>query len=74
METTRKRIEASTGVMLSYGVGKFLAEFLTGGFAALAFKFYETELGLGAGLVAVAVVLYSAWNAVNDPLIGYFTA
>jgi len=74
VETTRKRIEASTGVMLSYGVGKFLAEFLTGGFAALAFKFYETELGLGAGLVAVAVVLYSAWNAVNDPLIGYFTA
>ncbi|MBN1241402.1 MAG: MFS transporter [Spirochaetales bacterium] len=74
VEATRERTGATTGVMLSYGAGKFLAEFLTGGFAALAFKFYETELGLGAGLVAFAVVLYSAWNAVNDPLIGFLTA
>ncbi len=57
-----------------YGSGKFLAEFLTGGFSALVFKFYETEIGLSAGLVAAAVIVYSVWNAVNDPLIGYFTA
>ncbi|TXT47752.1 MAG: major facilitator superfamily MFS1 [Spirochaetes bacterium] len=60
--------------MLSYGMGKFLAEFLTGAFASLVFKFYETEIGLSAGLVAGAIVLYSAWNAVNDPLIGFLTA
>ncbi len=60
--------------MASYGVGKFLAEFLTGGFAALVFKFYETEIGLAAGYVAAAVVLYSVWNAVNDPIIGFLTA
>ncbi len=60
--------------MASYGMGKFLAEFLTGGFAALVFKYYETELGLSAGLVAAGVILYSLWNAVNDPLIGYLTA
>jgi glycoside/pentoside/hexuronide:cation symporter, GPH family len=65
---------AGLGVMASYGVGKFLAEFLTGGFAALVFKFYETELGLSAGLVAAAIILYSIWNAVNDPLIGFFTS
>lgn len=60
--------------MSSYGMGKFLAEFLTGGFAALVFKYYETELGLSAGLVAAGVIIYSLWNAVNDPLIGYLTA
>lgn len=65
---------AGLGLMASYGAGKFLAEFLTGGFAALVFKFYETEAGLGAGAVAVGVILYSLWNAVNDPLIGFFTA
>jgi len=65
---------AGIGIMASYGAGKFLAEFLTGGFAALVFKFYETEAGLSAGLVAAAVVLYSVWNAVNDPLIGFLTA
>ncbi len=66
--------EERTALMASYGMGKFLAEFLTGAFASLVFKFYETELGLGAGLVALAVVLYSVWNAVNDPLIGFLTS
>lgn len=60
--------------MASYGVGKFLAEFLTGGIASLVFKFYETEIGLQAGLVAGVMILYSLWNAVNDPLIGFFTS
>lgn len=65
---------ASLGIMASYGVGKFLAEFLTGGIASLVFKFYETEIGLQAALVAGVMVLYSIWNAVNDPLIGFFTS
>ena len=60
--------------MMSYGVGKFLAEFLTGGIASLVFKFYETEVKLSGGLVALVIVLYSVWNAVNDPLIGFFTS
>jgi GPH family glycoside/pentoside/hexuronide:cation symporter len=60
--------------MMSYGVGKFLAEFLTGGIASLVFKFYETEIKLSSGLVALVIVLYSVWNAVNDPLIGFFTS
>ncbi len=66
--------EQKTWTMASYGVGKFLAEFLTGAFASLVFKFYETEMGLSAGLVALAVILYSIWNAVNDPLIGYLSS
>ena len=67
-------VGVSTPLMASYGLGKFLAEFLTGAFASLVFKFYETEIGLPAGLVALAIVLYSVWNAVNDPLIGFVTA
>lgn len=65
---------ASLGIMASYGIGKFLAEFLTGGIASLVFKFYETELGLQAGMVAGVMILYSVWNAINDPLIGFFTS
>jgi GPH family glycoside/pentoside/hexuronide:cation symporter len=74
MNETIVEKRAGTGTMLSYGVGKFLAEFLTGGIASLVFKFYETEVGLSSGLVALVIVLYSAWNAVNDPLIGFFTS
>lgn len=71
---SRIEAEQKPSIMASYGAGKFLAEFLTGAFASLVFKFYETELGLSAGLVALAVILYSIWNAVNDPLIGYLSS
>ncbi|MFA7370309.1 MAG: MFS transporter [Sphaerochaetaceae bacterium] len=65
--------KVGVGVMASYGVGKFLAEFLTGAFGAIVFKFYETEIGLAAGYAAIATIIYSLWNAVNDPIIGYIT-
>ncbi len=66
--------EQSFIVKSSYGGGRFLAEFLTGAFAAIVFKFYETEVGLSAGLAALATIIYSIWNAVNDPLIGHITS
>jgi GPH family glycoside/pentoside/hexuronide:cation symporter len=69
----RKNGEIGSGVMASYGVGKFLAEFLTGAFGAIVFKFYETEIGLAAGYAAIATIIYSLWNAVNDPIIGFIT-
>jgi len=72
VETGAER--ASFGVMASYGTGKFLAEFLTGGIASLVFKFYETEVKLPAALCAAALVLYSIWNAINDPIVGFFTS
>lgn len=74
MRKDKNRNEISTGIMASYGSGKFLAEFFIGAFGALVFKFYETEIGLSAGLSAVAIILYSIWNAINDPLIGYLTS
>ena len=68
-----KEHKIGSGIMASYGVGKFLAEFLTGAFGAVVFKFYETEIGLTAGYAALATIIYSLWNAVNDPVIGYIT-
>ncbi len=59
--------------MVSYGMGKFIAEFLTGAFGSVVFMFYETEVGLSASYAALATLLYSLWNAVNDPIIGYIT-
>ncbi len=71
MSTKQPKIGYLT--MASYGVGKYLAEFLTGAFGAVVYKFYETEIGLPALYVALATILYSLWNAINDPLIGYLT-
>jgi GPH family glycoside/pentoside/hexuronide:cation symporter len=61
------------GTMASYGMGKFLAEFLTGAYGAIVYKYYETTVGLGGLFVALATIIYSLWNAVNDPLMGYAT-
>jgi GPH family glycoside/pentoside/hexuronide:cation symporter len=54
-------------------MGKFIAEFLTGAFGSIVFMFYETEVGLSGAYAALATVIYSVWNAVNDPIIGYMT-
>jgi GPH family glycoside/pentoside/hexuronide:cation symporter len=68
-----KHGQVSSPVMASYGVGKFLAEFLTGAFGAIVFMYYETEIGLSTGYAALATVIYSLWNAVNDPILGFIT-
>ena len=59
--------------MISYGLGKFHAEFFNQAFGVLAFLYYETEVQLDLALTAIAFILYSLYNAVNDPLIGFLT-
>jgi len=65
--------KTSSLTMASYGVGEFLAEFLTGAYGIMVYYFYESEMHLDALYVTIATVIYSIWNAVNDPLIGYIT-
>ncbi len=72
-DTSPKSNLRSTGIMASYGIGKFQAEFFTGAFGALVFFYFETELGLATWMVTLAIVIYSIWNAVNDPIIGFLT-
>ncbi len=60
-------------IMGSYGMGKFLAEFFQQAFGVLVFFFYEVVIGLDVGLGALGFIIYSLYNALNDPLIGYLT-
>ena len=66
-------LTAKTRDMWSYGVGKFQAEFFSQAFGVLTFLYYETEVHLDLGLTALALIIYSLWNAINDPLIGFLT-
>ena len=70
---TERSQEPSKGIMASYGVGKFLVEFFSAAFGALVFKYYETNMGLDPLLSTLGFVIYSIWNAINDPLVGHFT-
>ncbi|UYP46126.1 hypothetical protein NEF87_002411 [Candidatus Lokiarchaeum ossiferum] len=73
-ETSSKNpSEPSTNIMLSYGSGKFLVEFFSAAFSVLVFKYYETNLQLDPLLAGLGIIIYSIYNAINDPIVGYFT-
>jgi GPH family glycoside/pentoside/hexuronide:cation symporter len=42
-------------------------------FNAFVFFFYETEVLLNVGILALIITLFTLWDAINDPLIGNFT-
>ncbi|HEC40470.1 MAG TPA: MFS transporter, partial [bacterium] len=73
MGDTEVEITHSKKSMVSYGFGKFMTEFLNIAFGAYAFYYYEAELGLNVWLAGVGFIIFALWNAVNDPLVGYFT-
>jgi GPH family glycoside/pentoside/hexuronide:cation symporter len=73
LSTKESAIKNSVGVMASYGFGKFAAEFFTLAFTTWCFYFYESELGLKTGLVAIGYIIYALWNSFNDPIVGYLT-
>ncbi len=58
--------------ILSYGMADLLLTTFTAIFAGFFFLFWETEVGLNVWIVALAYTIYALWNAVNDPLVGYF--
>lgn len=68
-----KRKQASTGKMISYSFGNLTGFFLGNVYTLYIFYFYEVEIGLAAGLVALSLIIFAIWNMVNDPLFGYLT-
>jgi GPH family glycoside/pentoside/hexuronide:cation symporter len=73
IEKTEDTIQHSKLNMASYGFGKFLNEFIEMAFTSFYFFFYERAIGLNTVLVGIAFTIYAIWNAVNDPIVGYFT-
>ncbi|MBN2051269.1 MAG: MFS transporter [Spirochaetales bacterium] len=72
MKTKQREVyENSRWIMASYNMNQFFLQWITGPFGMYVFYFYESEIGLSAGLAALAFVLFSIWNSINDPLIGY---
>ena len=68
-----EKSNTSNKIMLSYGSGKFLTEFFAQAFGVIVFFYYEIVVKLDVGLAALGFIIYSLWNAVNDPLMGYVT-
>ena len=42
-------------------------------FIFLIFTFYYAVVGIDMGLITIGFVIWSVWNAFNDPILGYFS-
>lgn len=66
-------VRLSVGYKVVWGIASLGTSLISGTYAALLPIFYQDYLGLQARWIAIASVIYAAWNAVNDPLFGYVT-
>jgi len=65
--------EFSKGQKWSFGMGSFAQWFINSAFNIWVFTYYFTVVGLDVRWYMLAAVLWTFWNAFNDPLIGYLS-
>ena len=57
--------------LASYGIGQIsdITSYQT--FSFLVFTFYFAVVGLNVILITLGFIIWSIWNSLNDPFIGY---
>ncbi|MHA2391971.1 MAG: MFS transporter [Promethearchaeota archaeon] len=73
-ETARSAKEAyeyPRRIRASYGSRELFGQWISAAFGFSVLFFYKQVIGLNALYVALAYVIYSLWNAFNDPLVGW---
>ncbi len=60
-------------IHMSYALGSFLDNFIATAFIIRVIGFYETEIFLPVAIISFAYIIYGVFNAINDPIIGYFS-
>lgn len=71
VKVKRKKYENSRWIMASYGAREGFSQWITSAFGFYTVIFYETVIGLDRTLAILAFLIFSAWNAINDPIMGY---
>lgn len=66
-------IRHSKKIMASYSAGYLISDFMGAVLGVILFAFYETEIGLNTLMTGAALVIFAIWDAVNDPVVGYFS-
>jgi GPH family glycoside/pentoside/hexuronide:cation symporter len=66
-----KKYKNSMLIRMSYGSRELFGQWITAAFGFTVFFFYEQVIGIPSELALLAFVLYSIWNAFNDPLVGF---
>jgi len=58
---------------ISYGSASFWSMLSYSVFNAWLMFFYESAIGLNITYIALAMLIFTLWDAINDPLIGFLT-
>jgi GPH family glycoside/pentoside/hexuronide:cation symporter len=61
------------GQKLAFSLGNGIEWFINSAFNLWVFTFYFAAVKLSMGYIMTAYVIWTIWNAFNDPLIGYFS-
>ena len=63
----------SKGQKWSFSLGSGIQWFINAAFNLWVFVFYYSAVGLNIGIIRTAFIIWTIWNAFNDPLIGYIS-
>ena len=61
------------GQKISFGMGSFAQWFIQTAFTVWIFSFYFGAVGLPVSYILLAFLIWTVWNAINDPLVGYMS-
>jgi len=67
----KHRHENSRLIHASFGSREMFSQWFTSAFGLYTFFFYESVIGLPSALALAAFLIFSVWNAINDPIAGY---
>jgi GPH family glycoside/pentoside/hexuronide:cation symporter len=58
-------------VFISFAMGDIFVQLFIYLYSVRTFDFYENEVGLATGIIAIAFVIFATWNMINDPVVGF---
>jgi GPH family glycoside/pentoside/hexuronide:cation symporter len=66
-----RKYEYRGRIRASYGSRELFGQWISAAFGFYVFFYYESVIQLPTVLAALAYIIYSIWNAINDPLVGW---
>jgi len=68
--SNEEKLEYSKKKGILFGIGQFSDAIASQMFTIYVFTFYYAVVGLDVNLITLGFILWSIWNAINDPLLG----
>ena len=66
----KRDLETTLGTRIAYANGTLADNLALQNFLFLGFSFYFAVVGLNVWLITIAYIIYSIWDAIDDPMIG----